>query len=35
MEISAVISSFLMHVRVEKGLSANTVEAYKRDLLKV
>ena len=34
MEISAVISSFLMHVRVEKGLSANTVSAYKRDLNK-
>jgi integrase/recombinase XerD len=34
MEISAVISSFLMHVRVEKGLSVNTVSAYKRDLYK-
>src|ERR1700687_4862822 len=34
MEISAVISSFLMHVRVEKGLSANTISAYKRDLTK-
>jgi integrase/recombinase XerD len=34
MEISAVISSFVMHVRVEKGLSANTISAYKRDLLK-
>ena len=34
MEISAVISSFLMHVRVEKGLSANTISAYKRDLNK-
>src|ERR1700752_1254458 len=34
MEISAVISSFLMHVRVEKGLSANTISAYKRDLYK-
>ncbi len=34
MEISAVISSFLMHVRVEKGLSANTISAYKRDLEK-
>jgi integrase/recombinase XerD len=34
MEISAVISSFLMHVRVEKGLSANTISAYKRDLQK-
>ncbi|HLZ90244.1 MAG TPA: site-specific tyrosine recombinase XerD [Candidatus Acidoferrum sp.] len=34
MEISAVISSFLMHVRVEKGLSANTISAYRRDLAK-
>jgi integrase/recombinase XerD len=34
MEISTVISSFVMHVRVEKGLSANTISAYKRDLLK-
>ena len=34
MEIPAVIASFLMHVRVEKGLSANTIEAYKRDLQK-
>ena len=34
MEISAVVASFLMHVRVEKGLSANTISAYKRDLQK-
>ena len=34
MEISAVISSFLMHVRVEKGLSTNTISAYRRDLNK-
>ena len=34
MEISATISSFLTHVRVEKGLSSNTVSAYRRDLLK-
>jgi integrase/recombinase XerD len=34
MEISAVISSYLMHVRVEKGLSVNTIFAYKRDLQK-
>src|SRR5260221_13055525 len=34
MEISTVISSYLMHVRVEKGLSANTISAYKRDLNK-
>jgi integrase/recombinase XerD len=34
MEISATISSFLTHVRVEKGLSSNTVSAYRRDLVK-
>jgi integrase/recombinase XerD len=34
MEISSIISSFLMHVRVEKGLSANTISAYRRDLNK-
>jgi integrase/recombinase XerD len=34
MEITTTISSFLMHVKVEKGLSSNTVAAYKRDLLK-
>jgi integrase/recombinase XerD len=34
MEIAATISSFLTHVRVEKGLSPNTVSAYRRDLLK-
>ena len=34
MEITAAISSFLMHVRVEKGLSANTISAYQRDLNK-
>ncbi len=34
MEIPAAISSFLMHVRVEKGLSANTISAYQRDLNK-
>jgi integrase/recombinase XerD len=34
MEISAVMASFLMHVRVEKGLSANTIVAYRRDLQK-
>jgi len=26
--------SFLTHVRVEKGLSSNTVSAYRRDLVK-
>ena len=34
MEFSAAISAFLTHVKVEKGLSANTVSAYKRDLVK-
>jgi integrase/recombinase XerD len=34
MEISATIASFVTHVRVEKGLSVNTVSAYRRDLVK-
>jgi integrase/recombinase XerD len=34
MEMTAAINSFLTHVRVEKGLSTNTVSAYRRDLLK-
>jgi integrase/recombinase XerD len=34
MDIPAAISSFLTHVKVEKGLSSNTVSAYKRDLVK-
>jgi integrase/recombinase XerD len=34
MEIAPAINSFLTHVRVEKGLSANTVAAYRRDLVK-
>jgi integrase/recombinase XerD len=34
MELNNAISSFLMHVKVEKGLSANTHEAYQRDLAK-
>jgi integrase/recombinase XerD len=34
MDIAAAISSFLTHVKVEKGLSSNTVSAYKRDLVK-
>lgn len=34
MELPAAISSFLTHVRVEKGLTSNTVSAYKRDLMK-
>lgn len=34
MEMTAAISQFLTHVRVEKGLSANTVAAYQRDLAK-
>lgn len=34
MEIAATISSFLTCAKVEKGLSSNTVSAYKRDLMK-
>jgi integrase/recombinase XerD len=34
MEIPPVISSFMTHVKVEKGLSSNTVAAYQRDLAK-
>ncbi len=34
MEITPAISLFLTHVKVEKGLSANTVSAYQRDLRK-
>ena len=34
MELSAAISGFLTHVKVEKGLSVNTYSAYKRDLSK-
>ena len=34
MEIPAATSLFLTHVRVEKGLSSNTVAAYQRDLAK-
>jgi integrase/recombinase XerD len=34
MEIVSALSSFLMHVKVEKGLSANTISAYRRDLVK-
>jgi integrase/recombinase XerD len=34
MDICSTIAAFLTHVRVEKGLSANTVTAYRRDLLK-
>jgi integrase/recombinase XerD len=34
MEITAAISSFLTHVKVEKGLSPNTVSAYRQDLAK-
>jgi integrase/recombinase XerD len=34
MEILATISSFVTHVKVEKGLSPNTVEAYHRDLVR-
>lgn len=34
MEIATTISSFLTHVKVEKGLSSNTVSAYRWDLAK-
>ena len=34
MEIAPTISLFLTHVKVEKGLSINTVAAYQRDLTK-
>jgi integrase/recombinase XerD len=34
MEVTPTISLFLTHVRVEKGLSVNTVVAYRRDLAK-
>jgi integrase/recombinase XerD len=34
MEITPTITSFLTHVRVEKGLSPNTVAAYRRDMVK-
>jgi integrase/recombinase XerD len=34
MEILPTIASFLMHAKVEKGLSSNTVMAYRRDLAK-
>jgi integrase/recombinase XerD len=33
-EIASSIFSFLTHVKVEKGLSSNTVSAYRRDLVK-
>jgi integrase/recombinase XerD len=34
MEMQPAISLFLTHVKVEKGLSVNTVAAYRRDLAK-
>lgn len=34
MELPNAISSFLVHVKVEKGLAANTHAAYRRDLSK-
>jgi integrase/recombinase XerD len=34
MELTPAIAQFLTHVRVEKGLSTNTVAAYQRDLAK-
>jgi integrase/recombinase XerD len=35
MALEAVTGSFLNHCKVEKGLSANTIAAYKRDLAKL
>jgi len=34
MEVTAAITSFLTHIRVEKGLASNTVSAYRRDMAK-
>jgi integrase/recombinase XerD len=34
MEVAAAINAYLNHVRVEKGLSPNTLTAYRRDLSK-
>ena len=34
MEMAPVVAQFLTHVKVEKGLSINTVAAYQRDLAK-
>jgi integrase/recombinase XerD len=34
MEIAAAMASYLTHVQVEKGLAANTLSAYQRDLVK-
>lgn len=34
MDTSTAIAAFLTHVKVEKGLSSNTVSAYQRDLAK-
>lgn len=34
MELAAAISSFLTYAKVEKGLSSNTLSAYRRDLVK-
>jgi integrase/recombinase XerD len=34
MEVGSTILGFLNHIRVEKGLSPNTLTAYRRDLMK-
>ena len=34
MEVSNIITAFLNHLRVEKGLAPNTLTAYRRDLMK-
>lgn len=35
MDVAAAITAFLNHARVEKGLSPNTISAYRRDLGKL
>ena len=34
MEVTAAMSSFLTHIKIEKRLSSNTVSAYRRDMAK-
>ncbi|MEB0306854.1 site-specific integrase, partial [Cryobacterium sp. 10I1] len=33
MTVAAAVEAFLRHVAIERGLSANTVAAYRRDLV--
>ena len=35
MQLHNLIASFKSYIKVEKGLSANTLEAYERDLKKL